>query len=47
MMSQSGRFHALRALTSGTAILHEAGGKATLDLGGSQEEVGPDLRVWL
>lgn len=47
MMSHSGKFHALHAPTSGTAILHEAGGKATLELKGFKTEVGPDLQVWL
>ncbi len=46
-MSHSGKFHALHAPTSGRAILHEAGGRVTLELRGFKTEVGPDLQVWL
>lgn len=47
MMSHSGEFHALHAPTTGMAILHESGGRATLVLKNLKTEVGPGLQVWL
>lgn len=47
MMSHSGAFHTLAAPTTGTAVLHESGGQATLELRNLKTEVGPGLQVWL
>lgn len=42
-----GTFHALAAPTTGTAVIVQKGGQATLELRGLKTEPGPDLQVWL
>lgn len=42
-----GAFYALEAPTTGTAVIVQKNGQATLELRGLKTEPGPDLQVWL